>query len=231
MNTKLLVRRLGIICMVYAAIFSFVGIWEVLSPSIGEHYLGDNAIFNPSQWRIKLLLLALPGFFAGKLGYYLSGAAGRNWFSKAVLVLAALGAVMSMLGQIHQAMTLRDAAVFGIPLFGLGMPLGQWVSTFLLGVAALFAKRVTVWKRVWPMWLGVAPQVIFPLYIFVFGWPAFAALATNGLNWLVFGYLVFSEGGVGTPETVLTPRQLAPTLSNSTQTYLTRSRTPKTPGR
>jgi hypothetical protein len=178
--------------MIYALIFSAVGIWEVLSPSIGEHYLGDDRLINPATWRIKLVLLALPGFFAGQLGYYLSGAAGRNWFSKAIIVLAAIGITMSMAGTLHEAATLRQATVFGISLFGLGMPLGQWISTFLLGVAALFARRVPFWKRIWPMWLGVAPQVIFPIYIFVFGWPAFAALATNGLNWLVFGYLVSS---------------------------------------
>ena len=198
MTNRALVGRLGLACLIYGAIFSAVGIWEVLSPSIANNP-GDVQILNPTGWRVKLLLLAIPGFFAGKLGYYLSGAAGRNWFSKSVIILAALGHAMTASAELYGAATLRTARIFGFPLFSLGLLLGQWTSTFLLGVAAVISRRVSVWKRVWPIWVGIAPQVIFPLYIFVIGWPAFAALATNGLNWMVFGYVVWSLGELQKP--------------------------------
>lgn len=188
------VRRLALVCMAYALVFSAVGIAEVLSPSIGEHYLGDERILDPLHWRINCVLLALPGFFAGQLGYFLAGAAGRGRFARIVIALAALGATMSMAGQLLTAVTLRSN-----DLFGYGMPLGQWIATLLLGVAALLAKQVTLWKRIFPLWVAVAPQVFFPLYIFVFGWPAFAALATQGVNWLIFGWLVWQESRQARP--------------------------------
>ncbi len=184
------VRMLGIACMIGAVFFSANGIWEVLQPSMAENPPG--ALLDPFHYRILWLvfgLLCTPAFFAGQLGYYFSGASGRNWFGKIIIVLAAIGATLYMLDALSKAVTLH-----GISLWGLGLPLSQWISTFLLGIAALFAGKVAVWKRVWPVWTGIAPQILFPIYIFVFGWPAHAALATQGLNWVIFGYAVYTEG-------------------------------------
>jgi len=182
------IRRLGIACMIGAVFFSANGIWEVLQPSMVVRGVPHDIFHYRILWLVFGLLCA-PAFFAGQLGYYLSGAAGRNWLSKTIIVLAAVGAAMYTLNALSMAVTLRD-----ISLLGLGLPLSQWISTFLLGIAALFAKRVAVWKRLWPVWTGIAPSILFPLYLSVFGWPAFAALATQGLNWLIFGYAVYTEG-------------------------------------
>ena len=184
------IRRLGIACMIGAVFFSANGIWEVLQPSMVVRGVPHDTFHYRILWLVFGLLCA-PAFFAGQWGYYLTGAAGRNWLSKIIVVLAAVGATMYTLNALSMAVTLRD-----IPLLGLGLPLSQWFSTVLLGIAALFAKRVAVWKRLWPVWTGIAPTILFPLYISVFGWPPFAALATQGLNWLVFGYAVYNEGRV-----------------------------------
>jgi hypothetical protein len=174
--------------MIGAVFFSANGIWEVLQPSMVVRGVPHDIFHYRILWLVFGLLCA-PAFFAGQLGYLLSGAAGRNWLSKTIIVLAAVGAAMYTLNALSMAVTLRD-----ISLLGLGLPLSQWISTFLLGIAALFAKRVAVWKRLWPVWTGIAPSILFPLYLSVFGWPAFAALATQGLNWLIFGYAVYTEG-------------------------------------
>ena len=183
------IRMLGIACMIGAVFFSANVIWEVLQPSIVSGVPYD--IFHHRILWLVFGLLCAPAFFAGQLGYYLSGAAGRNWFSKTIIVLAAVGAAMYTLNALSMAVTLRD-----ISLLGLGLPLSQWISTFLLGIAALFARRVTVWKRLWPVWTGIAPMIllILPLYLSVFSWRAFAPLATKGLNWLIFGYAVYTQG-------------------------------------
>lgn len=189
------IRMLGVGCMIGAIFFSANGIWEVLQPSMTSRGAPLDTVHYRVLWLV-FGLLCTPAFFAGQLGYYLTGAAGKNWFSKTIIILAALGAAMYMLDALSKAVTLR-----GISLWGLGLPLSQWLSTFLLGMAALFARKVAVWKRVWPIWTGIAPQILFPIYIFGFGWPAHAALATQGLNWLIFGYAVYTEGKASAAQT------------------------------
>lgn len=178
------IRMLGIACMIGAVFFSANVIWQVLQPSIVSGVPYD--IFHYRILWLVFGLLCAPAFFAGQLGYYLSGAAGRNWFSKTIIVLAAVGAAMYTLNALSMAVTLRD-----IPLLGWGLPLSQWISTFLLGIAALFARRVTVWKRLWPVWTGIVPIILFlfpPYLSVVFSWRAL------GLNWLIFGYAVYTQG-------------------------------------
>jgi hypothetical protein len=182
------IRMLGIACMLGGIFFSANGIWEVLQPSLTVTGEPQDLFHFRALWLVFGLLCA-PAFFAGQLGYYLTRAAGRHWFSRTIIVLAALGATMYVLNSLSLALTLRR-----IPLMGMGLPLHQWISTLLLGIAALGARRVTVWKRLWPVWTGIAPAILFPLYLSVFGWPAFAALATSGVNWTIFGYAVYTEG-------------------------------------
>jgi hypothetical protein len=177
--------------MIGGVFFFANGVWEVLQPSVtvtGEPQDPQDLFHYRALWLVFGLLCA-PAFFAGQLGYYLTGATGGRWFGKTIIVLAALGAAMYVLDALSAALTLRR-----ISLMGMGLPLHQWVSTLLLGITALVARRVTVWKRLWPVWVGIAPAILFPLYLSVFGWPAFAALATSGVNWTIFGYAVYTEG-------------------------------------
>lgn len=168
--------------------FSANGIWEVLQPSVTVAGEPQDLFHYRALWLVFGLVCA-PAFFAGQLGYYLTGAAGRHWFSKAIIVLAALGATMYVLNALSLALTFRR-----ISLMEMGLPLHQWISTLLLGIAAIGVRRVTLWKRLWPVWTGIAPGILFPVYLSIFGWPAFAALATSGVNWTIFGYVVYTEG-------------------------------------
>jgi hypothetical protein len=182
------VRRLGAACIAAGIAFFLNGIWEVLQPSIEGRI--PFSVLDPAHFRVQFVVFAVlcaPGFFAGQLGFYQAGAAGRSWFAKAAVAIAGLGACLYITSMLSTAVTLQLS-----PLQKWGVPLAQWLSPVLLGVAALFTKRVAVWKRIWPIWLGVAPSILFPLYISVLGWPAFAALATSGLNWVVFGFVVRS---------------------------------------
>jgi len=183
------IQILGLVCIISAAIFSANGVWEIMQPSImvSDQFI----ILDPLHFRIQMLIfgfLCVLGFFAGQFGYYLRGAAGKNWFSKIVIAISAIGTVLYTSGAVISAVTLAESQ-----LFGLGIVMAVLFCPMLLGLSALFAKVAPIWKRVWPICLLLAPSVLFPLFISN-GWPRYGALALNGLFWLVFGYAVFTEG-------------------------------------
>jgi hypothetical protein len=129
----------------------------------------------------------VPAFFAGQLGYYLSGATGRNWFAKLIILVSAVGTILYACGAVIQVVTLK-----GSSLFGVGIMTTVWLCPVLLGIAALFARTVALWKRLFPFLLLIVPLIAFPVFISN-DLPRYGALAINGLGWMIFGYVVFSE--------------------------------------
>ncbi|MBD0395609.1 MAG: hypothetical protein ICV52_17630 [Microcoleus sp. C1-bin4] len=187
MANQNLVRNLGIACSIGAAIFSANGIWEILQPSIS---MDPPEMLDPLHFRIGTLIfgfICVPAFFAGQLGYYLAGATGKNWFAKLIILVFAVGAIVYACGAIIQTVTLD-----GSPLFGIGIMTTQWLCPVLLGIAALFARTVALWKRLFPFLLVIVPAIAFPIFISN-DLPLMGALAINGLGWMIFGYVVFSE--------------------------------------
>jgi hypothetical protein len=190
MTNQNLVRNLGIACTIGAALFSANGIWEVLQPSISGNLRSDQSIIDPLHFRIEMLIfgfLCVPGFFAGQLGYYLCGATGKNWFAKLIILVSAVGAILYACGAVIQVVTLEQSSLFGI-----GIMTTVWLCPVLLGIAALFARTVALWKRLFPFLLLIVPAIAFPVFISN-DLPRFGALAINGLGWMIFGYVVFSE--------------------------------------
>ncbi len=84
-------------------------------------------------------------------------------------------------------MTLEQSSLFGI-----GIMITQSLCPALMGIAALFARTVALWKRLFPFLLLIVPLIAFPVFISN-DLPRFGALAINGLGWMIFGYVVFSE--------------------------------------
>jgi len=187
MTNQNLVRYLGIACSIGAALFSANGIWEILQPSIS---MDPPTILDPLHFRIQMLIfgfLCVPGFFAGQLGYYLAGATGKNWFAKLIILVSAVGTILYACAAVFQAVTLEPS-----PLFVIGIMITLWFCPALLGIAALFARTVTLWKRLFPFLLVIVPAIAFPVFISN-NLPPYGALAINGLGWMIFGYIVFSE--------------------------------------
>lgn len=178
------VRALGLICMAYSLVHAGVGISEIFHPTVDPNRLVLAWLVEPSDYRLNELLLALPGFLAGMLGYIGSGAAGRGRLLYLPLFFAWVGSGL---------MLLRVGLRFEI--LDMGVPLAEWFAPLTLGVAALVAKRARLEVQLWPIWLGIAPLFFPALQLFVFsGWPKAIGWTLNGLNWFVFGGLVVALG-------------------------------------
>ena len=175
-----LIARLGLACMT-AALLSGVlnGIWELASPTFVDPQIFASS--PPAKLLAHSLLevIKAAGFLAGLFGFYLC-ATKRGPVTKVFMVLAVLGGIFYAGVQVWIATT----AHFTI-MYVLGGMWYQMIAPVALGVAALFARRVSWWKGAWAVTVGVVNSQIFPLL-----GPA-KALLVQGIIWLVFGYLVY----------------------------------------
>ncbi len=175
-----LIARLGLACMA-AALLSGVlnGIWELTSPTLVDPQ--TFASTPPAKlWAHSILeVIKAAGFLAGLFGFYLR-ATKRGVVTKVFMVLAVLGGIFYAGVQVWIAATAHFTIVYV-----LGGMWYQMIAPVALGVAALFARRVSWWKGAWAVAVGVVNSQIFPLL-----GPA-KALLVQGIIWLVFGYLVY----------------------------------------
>lgn len=186
MTNDKLIQWCGIACVVGSATFSAVNLMEVFDPSLGPR----GVVLDVSQFRLYVLALGLvvmPGFLAGQFGFHRLGAAGGRLFSKIILIVSGIGCAAFSAGALYSAVTLRDPAIHGI-----GIVLNMLLAPILWFVAAMRARRVTKWKRVWPLVMGLIPWLMFWVAV-PLGFPRFGAPAVVGVFWLVFAYAVFSE--------------------------------------
>ncbi len=161
---------------------------ELVDPSFGP--MGD--VVDPTRARMFLLTLALvamPGLFATQLGFHLSGAAGGGTLSRVILGLGGLGCLFVSVPSLLSAITLENQ---GLQLIGQLMTMV--LAPILWGLAAMRAKRVAIWKRIWPTLTGFWPPLMFSVAVPT-GLPAFAVPGMAGIYWMVFGYAVWSEAG------------------------------------
>lgn len=178
------VVALGWICLLYSLLYAGVGVAEMFHPTVDPNRVVLAWLVEPSDWRLNELLLALPGFLAGMIGYSWIAAAGSGRFLYLPLFFAWIGSLLTLL---------RVGLRFEI--LDMGVPLAQWFAPITLGVAALLAKRVRPEVWMWPIWLGVSPLFFPALQLFLFaGWPRAIAWTLNGLNWAAFGGLVVALG-------------------------------------
>lgn len=126
-----------------------------------------------------LEVIKTAGFLAGLFAFWLA-ATGRGLATKIFLVLAVLGGVFFAGVQVWIAVTGRFTL-----LYVLGGMWYQMVAPVALGVAALFARRISRWQAAWPIAVGLINSQIFALF------PPGYALIIQGVIWLVFGVLVY----------------------------------------
>jgi hypothetical protein len=156
------------------------GIWELARPVLDDPRA--LAFASPTQlWAYGILeVIKSGGFLAGLYGFYLC-ATKRGLVVKIFIVLALLGGLFFAIVWLWIAVTTH----FTI-MYVLGGMWYQMIAPVALGVAALFARRMSWWGGAWSIVVGVLNAQIFSL----FG-PA-RALIVQGVIWLAFGWMVYS---------------------------------------
>jgi hypothetical protein len=188
-------KWLGVACMAAALLSAFV--------------LGASEHAHPFFGRARYQVLALPlqrwayaavqtlkafGFLAGLFGFFLA-ATRRGVILKIIMALATVGAIFFGFVWIMIAVTARDDAIYiwrhpiGSDLHSNGGAFFLWLAPIALGIAALFANRISRWWSVWPIITGLVGFRIFGLFT-----PG-VALIVEGFIWLVLGLIVYLHSG------------------------------------
>lgn len=176
-----LIAWLGLSCMAAAFLSGILqGLWELSRPILIDPQAFASA--SPAQlWGYGILaIIKSAGFLAGLYGFYLC-ATKRGIVTKIFMGLAVLGGLFFAAVWMWMAITTRLTIVYV-----LGGMWYQMAAPLALGIAALFARRVSWWPGVWAIVLGILNSQIFPLL-----GPGKAMLA-QGVIWLAFGYVVYS---------------------------------------
>ena len=176
-----LIAWLGLSCMIAALLSSILhGIWELASPTISDPQTFASGP-SPKLWANGIReVIKVAGFLAGLFGFHLC-ATKRGPVTKVFIVLAVMGGLFYGGVQVWIAATARFTIIYV-----LGGMWYQMIAPVALGVAALFARRVSWGKGAWAILVGVVNSQIFPLL-----GPA-KALLVQGIIWLIFGYVVYS---------------------------------------
>src|SRR5215471_1573699 len=154
-------KLLGVVCMVAALLSAFVlGFWEHTHPFFGHaRYL---VIAPPAQrWAYAAVQsLKAFGFLAGLFGFFFV-ATRRGVLLKIIMGLATVGAFFFAFVWIMIAANDRDDAIYiarhpiGSDLHSNGGALFLWLAPVALGIAGLFAKRISRWQSAWPIIMGL----------------------------------------------------------------------------
>ena len=176
-----LIAWLGLSCMAAALLSGTLkGIWELSRPILVNPQTFASA--SPAQlWAYGILeVIKSAGFLAGLYGFYLC-ATKRGAVMKVFMGLAILGGIFFAVVWMWIAVTTRFSIVYV-----LGGMWYQMIAPVALGVAALFARRVSWWAGAWAIVVGVLNSQIFTLL-----GPG-RAMVVQGVIWFVFGYIVYS---------------------------------------
>jgi hypothetical protein len=181
-----LIAWLGLSCMAAALLSGILkGLWELSRPILAGPQTFASA--SPVQlWTYGILeVIKSAGFLAGLYGFYLC-ATKRGLVVKLFMGLAVLGGVFFAVVWMWMVVTTRFTIAYV-----LGGMWYQMIAPVVLGVAALFARRISWWGGAWAIVVGVLNSQIFPLL-----GPG-RAMVVQGVIWLAFGWLVYSFRQLG----------------------------------
>jgi hypothetical protein len=170
------------------------GLWEHASPFFG--HARYQVVAPPLQRWAYAILQTLKGFgfLAGLFGFFLV-ATRRGLILKIILALATAGAIFFAIVWIMIAVTARDDAIYifrhpiGSDMHSNGGAFFLWLAPIALGIAALFAHRISRWLSVWPIIVGLVGLRLFGLF------PPGIALVIEAFLWFVFGCIVYLTSG------------------------------------
>ena len=198
MNDGNFARKCGVFCIVGAIIAFIWGILNTLNPnSAGMTATNDFVVLNPLLHRLEhasFALIVYPALFAGLLGFYLIGAIGRGIFGKILIGLAAIGALLAVLGSAIEVVLLQWEPADQMRELGFAFIL-LLISPILFTAAALIARNITAWKRFAPLitlgFLFAVAIIMVPLNLGAKFIPFVTGLGI--LSWAILGYAVYSE--------------------------------------
>src|SRR5262249_6181589 len=192
-----LVGRLGFACMAAAILSGLIlGSWGMARPL----FRGARSTLNPASpaqlWSYGVLqAFKSVGFVSGLLGFFLV-ATRRGSPLKVIMTLAAFGGTFYAVVWIMIAVTAREDAIYvlnrpiGSDAHSNGGFLFLWIAPIAIGGEALLAHRVSRWKSIWVIFVGLLGPWIFGLFA-----PG-VALVIEGVIWLALGSIVYiSRGG------------------------------------
>jgi hypothetical protein len=177
-----LVARLGLACMASAIISGILqGVWELAHPILTTDATFASASAAQRWGYAVLAAIKSAGFLAGLYGLFLV-ATRRGWVLKIFMGLAVLGGVFFA----AVWLVIAASAQFTI-VYVLGGMWYQMIAPVALGIASLHARRIEWWKGVWAIVVGIVNSQIFALL------GPTAALLTQGVIWLILGYMVYTS--------------------------------------
>ena len=176
-----LIAWLGFSSMAAALLSGILkGLWELWRRILVGPQTFASA--SPAQlWGYGILeVIKSTGLLAGLYGFYVC-ATERDPVVKLFMGLAVLGGVFFAVVWMWMAVTTRFTIVYV-----LGGMWYQMIAPVALGVAALFARRISWWGGAWAIVVGILNSQIFPLL-----GPG-RAMLVQGVIWLAFGWIVYS---------------------------------------
>ena len=187
-----LVGRLAFACMA-AAILSglLLGSWEMVRPVFGSARYTLNPAPPAQLWSYGVLqAFKSVGFVSGLFGFFLVATRCGSPL-KIIMSLAAVGGTFYAVVWIMIAVTARDDAIYV-----LNRPIGSdphrnggflflWIAPIAIGAEAFLARRISRWKSIWVIFVGLLGPRIFGLFS-----PG-VAMAIEGVIWLALGYIVY----------------------------------------
>src|SRR5437868_5799864 len=145
-----LIAWLGFSCMAAALLSGILkGWWEVSRPILAGPQTFSSA--SPARlWAYSILeVIKSAGFLAGLYGFYLC-ATKRGLAVKLFMGLAVLGGIFFAVVWMWMAVTTRFTIAYV-----LGGMWYQMIAPVALGVAALFARRISWWGGAWAIVVGI----------------------------------------------------------------------------
>jgi hypothetical protein len=187
-----LIRWLAIACIAAAILSSLLlGFCELARPVFGGARYRFNPVPPAQLWSYGILqAFKSVGFIAGLFGLFLV-ATRRGILLKIIMGMAVLGGTFHAFVWMMIAVTARDDAIYvfnrpiGSDAHSNGGLLFLSLAPVAIGVAALLTHRISRWKSIWAIIVGLLDTRIFGLFV-----PG-TALIIEGVSWLVLGYIVY----------------------------------------
>jgi hypothetical protein len=176
----------GLACIIGGLLFFALNVTDELLivhlPSIASNLVG------------VVLLLGLMGGPLGLLSLRAVGPGQTRSIGSIGAAITLLGLLSYLVGIVYTSLIDPEMGIFyalGALLSGVGM--------LLLGIAALFARRLPSWRRFAPLVVGLYYMLMIPIQIVFFivpnGQPSATLLAFWGLTWALLGYAISPARG------------------------------------
>ena len=189
-------RQCGLFCIVGVSLAFLWGILNTFYPNSTGNTINNNfVVLIPWLHRTEHAFFAFfvfPALYAGLFGFYLIGGIGRGIIGKLLIGLATIGVILAIISSAIEVFLLQWETADSMRDIGFGLIL-IFICPVLFTVAALFVRKVVLWKR----FASILTFVIILACLFMSApfdkkfMQFFTGLGI--LSWILLGYAVLSE--------------------------------------